>query len=333
MFGLPDHHLSIVSPDLWPSALADKRPKRTLIFTVSVAQAENLAAIFNRVRPGLFSWLCAKTPDHERRKMLAQYDAGTLAGIVNVGVLKEGFDSPGIEIVVQARPTKSRCLSAQQIGRGTRPLPGLVDNLDSNEARRAAIASSSKPFLTVLDFVGNCGKHKLVTPADVLGGKLADEVVERARKKLAEMNGDSGPLTEILAKSALELEEEKKRREAADAARKAKLVARVNFTTSTVNPFDVFGLTPVRMRGWDMDKRLSEKQQAVLMKQGINPATLSYAEGRRIVTEIFRRWDNKQCSFRQARILKARGYRTDMGAKEASAVIDVIAHQEGWTKK
>ena len=39
------------------------------------------------------------------------------------------------------------------------------------EARKAAIAASAKPSCLVVDFVGNAGKHKLVTSADILGGK------------------------------------------------------------------------------------------------------------------------------------------------------------------
>ena len=32
----------------------------------------------------------------------------------------------------------------------------------------------------MVDFVGNAGKHKLVTSADILGGKVSEEAVELA---------------------------------------------------------------------------------------------------------------------------------------------------------
>ena len=54
-------------------------------------------------------------------------------------LISEGFDSPQTEVVVMARPTLSKTLYMQQIGRGTRKYPGkdclyvidVVDNYDS----------------------------------------------------------------------------------------------------------------------------------------------------------------------------------------------------------
>src|SRR5437868_8788280 len=39
------------------------------------------------------------------------------------------------------------------------------------------------PSVLILDFVGNSGKHKLVSTADVLGGKYSDEAKALALKK------------------------------------------------------------------------------------------------------------------------------------------------------
>lgn len=331
MYDLPLKTLAAIKVEAWGDHLRslNRRPKQTLVFTVSVRQAELLAGIFNRVTPGLFDWVCDKTPEDKRAEMLARFHRSEIAGMVNVGILSEGYDSPSIEIIVQARPTKSRCLSAQQIGRGTRPLTGVTDGIESPEARRSAIADSAKPVLKVLDFVGNCGKHKLVTPADVLGGKEPDDVVDRAKKKIAEQNGDVRGLSEVIRKAAEEIEQERQDRERAEAAKKARVVARVQFTSRAVNAFDVFGIMPQRERGWDTDKQLSSKQKAVLLKQGIDPS-IPYHQGRQLLNEIFRRWDHKQCSFRQAKILRARGYSTKLSVTEANAIIDIIAQREGW---
>lgn len=70
-----------------------------------------------------------------------------------------------------ARPTMSRALYTQMAGRGTRVLPNVVDGLNTPEERRKAIVESAKPNVEIIDFVGNSSKHRLVTSADILGGK------------------------------------------------------------------------------------------------------------------------------------------------------------------
>ena len=137
--------------------------RKTLVFTVSVAQAHGVADVLNRHRAGSAAAVDGKTPADERARLFHEYGAGRLQHLVNVGIATEGWDDPStdrpIEIVAVARPTKSRSLYAQMIGRGTRPLPGLVDPLRDADHRRAAIAGSIKPALMVMDYAGNAGKH------------------------------------------------------------------------------------------------------------------------------------------------------------------------------
>jgi hypothetical protein len=124
--------------------------------------------------------------------------------------------------------------------------------------------------------------------------------------------------------------EERQRREA---ARRAHLVASARFTTKTISPFDVFELKPARERGWDSGKQLSEKQRACLIKQGIDPGKVGFAQGKQLLGEIFKRWSNDQCSFRQAKILKTRGYSIDVSRDEAKKIIDEISLRERWTRR
>src|SRR4029079_14035202 len=116
--------------------------KRTLVFTVTVKQAEMLSEIFNRHRPGMSDWVCGKTPKDQRHKIFQDFSNGRTQVLVNVGVATEGYDNPAVEVIVQARPTKSRCLYAQIIGRSLRPLAGVVDGPENAEQRKLAIAAS-----------------------------------------------------------------------------------------------------------------------------------------------------------------------------------------------
>lgn len=301
--------------------------RRSLVFTASVKAAELTAEIFNRHRAGMAAWVCGKTDREERRRVLADFAAGKLQVVCNCGVLTEGFDDPGVEVIIMGRPTKSRSLYSQMVGRSTRPLPGVVDGPESAEDRRAAIAASAKPSCLVVDFVGNAGKHKLVTSADILGGKVSEEAVELAMARACKTGGPV-KMAEALDEAEAELHEQKR---LAEAARRARLVATARFTTQTVDPFDVLHLDPVKPRGWDNVKQLTEKQRSLLAKQGINPDGISFSQGKQLISEIFRRWDGKLCSFKQAKVLRKYGYGTEVSFAEASATIDALA-KNNWRK-
>jgi superfamily II DNA or RNA helicase len=302
--------------------------RRALVFTASVKAAEMTAEIFNRHREGMAAWVCGETDREDRRRTLAEFAAGKVQVVCNCGVLTEGFDDPGVEVVIMGRPTKSRSLYSQMVGRSTRPLPGVVDGPETAEARKAAIAASAKASCLVVDFVGNAGKHKLVTSADILGGKVSEDALEQAVKRVRAAGGPVN-MTEALDEAEAELREQKR---LADSARRAGLVAKARFTTQSVDPFDVLHLEPVKARGWDAGQQLTEKQRSLLGKQGINPDRLSVAEGRQLIAEIFRRWDGKLCSFKQAKVLRKYGYDTEVSFAEASATIDALA-RNGWRPK
>jgi superfamily II DNA or RNA helicase len=300
--------------------------RRALVFAASVAHAERLADIFNRHRPGTAGWLCGKTEKEDRRRILADFAAGRLRIVVNVGVLTEGFDDPGVEVIVMGRPTKSRSLYAQMVGRGTRPLPGLVDVHPDPTARRDAIARSPKPACLVVDFVGNSGRHKLVSTADILGGNVSEAAAAAALAQ-ARATGKPVRMDDALADAQAEIDA----RHALEEARRARIIGKATYRTSKLDPFDILGLQPVAARGWDVGKQLSEKQRGLLAKQGIDPDGLPYAQARQIIGELFRRWDGDLCSFKQAKLLRKYGYETAVSRAEASQLIDSIA-AAGWRR-
>ncbi len=50
-----------------------------------------------------------------------------------------------------------------------------------------------------------------------------------------------------------------------------------------------------------------------------------------MIAEIFRRWDGKLCSFKQAKVLRKYGYDAEVSFAEASAIIDGLA-RNGWRR-
>ena len=301
--------------------------RRTLVFAATVKQAERLCEIFNRHREGCASFVCGKTDKDERKLILGDFKAGKTQFVVNVGVLTEGFDDDGVEVVVMARPTKSRALYAQMAGRGTRPHSSVAHALGDMESaadRVAAIKASPKPGCLIIDFAGNCGRHKLCTTADILGGKYSEEEVEKASQK-AKNSSVPVDMTEALDEARRESEEAKR----LEAAKRASIICKATFSSTSVDPFDVFQIHKTPARGWDKHKTLSEAQLATLNKQGISTDNLSYAEGKQLLDEVFRRWKNNECSFKQVKTLKKFGYSGPMKRDQAKALIDRIA-ANGW---
>jgi superfamily II DNA or RNA helicase len=296
--------------------------KKTLVFTASVKQAQDLCDIFNRHRPNCALWISGETPKEERRDKLALFASGKVQYMLNCGVLLEGYDCPDIAAIVMARPTKSRCLYSQVIGRGTRPLPGVIDGLDTKEERVAAIENSAKPTVLVLDFVGNAGKHKLICTADVLGGKYDSDVLDLAAQR-AKAGGKPARMLDEIEQAAKEIAEQK---------RKAKFTAKAKFATASVDPFDVLGLTPWRKMGWDSGRALTPKQSDLLRKQGLDPDAMEYHEAKQILSEIFRRFDTHEASFKQCKLLGRFGYDTrGMSFDEASQLITQVK-AAGWKR-
>ena len=86
------------------ASLAIIGARRALVFTASVKAAELTAEIFNRHRPNMAAWVCGKTEREERRRVLADFASGKVQVVCNCGVLTEGFDDPGVEVVIMGRP-------------------------------------------------------------------------------------------------------------------------------------------------------------------------------------------------------------------------------------
>jgi superfamily II DNA or RNA helicase len=266
--------------------------------------AERMTEILNRYKPNSARRVSQDTPKDIRRQMLKDFADGKFQYLVNVGVLTEGFDDPSIEVVAITRPTKSRSLYAQMIGRGTRPLPGTVDQYEHAHERKHAIATSMKPHVEVLDFVGNSGRHKLVNTADILGGKYEQEVIDRAEKKAKEETVD---MSEALQEAHDELKAEREK------AKRARILAQTKFKVESVDPFDVFDIQPVRERQWDIGKPPTTAQLLALQKLGIPVVKdLSRSRAGQLLSEAYRRVDEGLVSFKQI----AKGAKPDMKLTE-----------------
>ena len=94
--------------------------------------------------------------------------------LTNVQVLCEGFDEPLVECVIMARPTQSRALYVQALGRGLRLAPVKRDGV-------------------ILDLTDTCLKHRLepqhlgkVLGKRVIDGETVLETIQREAQEKRE---------------------------------------------------------------------------------------------------------------------------------------------------
>ena len=84
----------------------------------------------------------------DRDDILRKFSNDDIRFLSNASLLTEGYDEPSIDCVLILRPTRSRVMMAQMVGRGTRLFPGKED-------------------LLVLDPMFTCEKHNILSPADL----------------------------------------------------------------------------------------------------------------------------------------------------------------------
>jgi ATP-dependent helicase IRC3 len=98
----------------------------TLVFCVDVAHVVELTNRFRDI--GLDArYVTGDTPKLERSAILDGFKNRDFPVLINCGVFTEGTDIPNIDCIVLARPTRSRNLLVQMIGRGMRLHPGKKD--------------------------------------------------------------------------------------------------------------------------------------------------------------------------------------------------------------
>lgn len=116
--------------------------RRTLVFAGGIQHATALRDAFrgHRIDTEL---VIGDTPSDDRARILREFAEGQFRVLVNVGVLTEGFDDPGVSGIMLCRPTRSPLLYTQIVGRGTRLHPGKHDCIVVDIAD---VAGNKKPL-------------------------------------------------------------------------------------------------------------------------------------------------------------------------------------------
>lgn len=318
--------------------LAGRTAKKCLVFCVSVAHAERMAEIFERWLPDSADVVSGKLCDDDRAERLGWFKRGEIRFLCNCMIATEGFDEPSIEMIIMARPTKSRSLFVQMLGRGTRPAEEIAHQLGelaTAEQRVSMIEESTKPHVAILDFVGNSGRHEIVTTVDIFGDGYEPEEIERARELAADGQLDA---QDALEQSREELEqkrreselrrkeaEEKRRRQAMEAGRQG-LVGAASYQKQELNEWD------------NPPDDILPKHANVLQKAKVPIKDIkgwTQPQVGELCRKIVMHWQLGLCSYKQARCLQRAGWTKDelerMTFDEASANIGRLA-ANGWRR-
>ena len=102
--------------------------KKTVIFCASVDHAAEISKLLrdSGVKAEAVS---GRDRVEVREKILKDYETGSTNVLCACDLLNEGWDSPHTTVLFMARPTMSKTIYLQQLGRGTRRCPGKEDLL------------------------------------------------------------------------------------------------------------------------------------------------------------------------------------------------------------
>ena len=109
--------------------------RRTVVFAVNVSHAKHIAASFMAAGIPAAS-VTGSTPDKQTNQIYQQLASGEILVLCSCAKLTEGFDLPSVSAVLLCRPTMSKALHFQMIGRGLRlsPETGKVDAIIIDQA-------------------------------------------------------------------------------------------------------------------------------------------------------------------------------------------------------
>lgn len=283
--------------------------RKTLVFVPLIATAQRFAELL-QAEGFAAKWVSGDDP--ERADKLAWYaSAGPGAVLVNSMLLTEGYDDPRTDCVVCLRPTKSRPLYAQIVGRGTRLCVGKRD-------------------LLLLDFLWMTDRHELVRPAHLIASSDAEARVMTRMSEEAGADGmeldDAAVETagkEVVAEREKALADEL----AKQRAKQRKLVDPLQYAVS-INAADLSDYAP--SFGWEAGPA-TEAQRAALEAAGLSPDVANAGMASRLLDRVAARKAGGFATPKQIRLLERYGFRKvgEMMFHEATRIVGRLS-ANGW---
>ncbi len=259
--------------------------RKTVVFLPLIATSREFCRMLNEAGMRACE-INGNSPD--RKEKLKDFEAGKYDVLCNSMLLTEGWDCPAVDCIVVLRPTKSRALYQQMVGRGTRLYPG-------------------KKNLLLLDFLWMSEKHSLCRPSCLVSRN--ETVAAKLDEQLA---GDSGVHDLMEAEDAAERDVLAEREKSLASKlemqrnRQARLVDPLQFILSIADE-DLASYTPTF--AWEMGPA-SEKQLNFLAEKGISPdAVANKGMASMLIERLIQRHYAGLATPKQIRALERMGFR------------------------
>jgi superfamily II DNA or RNA helicase len=280
------------------TALPSLEGRTFIVFTPDVGSADAVASAFRSLGVSCAS-VCGA--DADRDAIIGEFKSGRWRGVANCALLCEGFDYPPVDAIVMMRPTKSRSLFTQMVGRGTRTFPGKADCL-------------------VIGFNWKTYKHKLVHPVELFAAE-PDVAAEAAG--LIDAGGDTADVL-LAVHRAAEAKKERVRLALEVEARK-RAARSIRFDPLA---FDPDFLPPDRETApakWEA--KATENQVNALVRAGMKAdEVVDWTKGRAsgVLSALAKRRERNLASYKQVQFMKRLGVpdATKLTFEQATAEIN-----------
>lgn len=301
-----DPHLPQIAQEMKNAGLEERK---TVVFLPLIKTSQKFCRLLNECG---FRAVEVNGQSEDRAQILKDFDEGKYDVLCNSLLLTEGWDCPSVDCIVNLRPTKSRALYAQIVGRGTRLSP-----------------ETGKTDLLLLDFLWMTERLELVRPAALVTGSR--EVAQKMTA-MVEQAGCPVDLQKVESKASDEVVAEREEALANQLAeqrkKKAKLVNPLQYEMS-IAAEDLSGYIPEF--AWEMAPA-TDKQKAALEKYGIDASEISNAgKASKLLDRVKKRRDSGLSSPKQIRLLERRGFK-HVGTWSLDAASSMISRisASGW---
>ena len=295
--------------------IADKMVKycmnrKTIVFLPLITTSKKFMGILNE-RGFVAAEVNGSSED--RAEILQDFEDGKYDVLCNSMLLTEGYDCPAVDCIIVLRPTKSRPLYAQMVGRGTRLSP-----------------ETGKDHLLLIDFLWMTERHELCHPASLI---CEDEDVARRMTKDMEANaGNPEDIEEAEKKATEEVVQEREEALAAQLAaqrrKKSRLVDPLQYAMS-IEALDLANYRPIF---GPEAQAPSQDQKDSLEKLGIKADSVETSgQAEKLLNTINDRRARGLATPKQIKQLENRGFQNvgTWSFEQARRLIDRIA-ANGW---
>ena len=270
--------------------------KKTLVFLPLIGTSKQMRAMM--AARGINARHVDGTSE-DRQETLEWFRTSTQAVLCNAMLLTEGYDEPSIDTIVCLRPTKSRALYTQIVGRGTRICEG-------------------KDQLLILDFLWMTGRHRLVRPTSLFAEGEVAEIADKLTSEQGEFDLES---------AVQEARAERERKQAEELNKKKRFAGRM------IDPLE-WGMATADETVVDYEatmrwhaEPITEKQAALLASYGFDPRRVdNRGHASVLIDSVISRSRRELATPKQVRLLVRMGhkYAARYSKKQASELIDNI---------